>query len=86
MYEKNILALSYTNAKRINPSKSKSMKTKKLDKKLVDQLKGKYTAFKKGTSIAVIKKYQGKGCLLVRCEEYIFDVTRNPFIYFKTAK
>lgn len=45
-----------------------------------------YPNFHKSGSIKGMKeKYYGKDALLVRCGSYIYNVTRNPGIYYGNA-
>lgn len=64
---------------------AKSMKTKTLsirDYKLVEGLPN----FHKSGSIKGMKKmYYGKGALLVKCGEFIYNVSSDPEIYYQYA-
>lgn len=45
-----------------------------------------YPSFHKSGSVKGMKeKYYGKDALLVRCGSYIYNVTRNPGIYYANA-
>ena len=61
------------------------MKTKKMS---ADQsyLLEEFPSFHKSGSIRGMKKmYYGKNALLVRCGNYIYNVTSNPKIYYELA-
>lgn len=40
---------------------------------------------KSGSITGMKKKFYGKDALLVRCGNYIYNVTREPFIYYGRA-
>lgn len=69
----------------INPHTSKNVRVKTLSIVDSDLLK-EFPNFHKSGSISGMKKlYYGKGALLVRCGNYIYDVTSSPYIYKELA-
>lgn len=69
----------------INPHTSKNVRVKSLSVVDSDLLK-EFPNFHKSGSISGMKKlYYGKGALLVRCGNYIYDVTSDPYIYKELA-
>lgn len=73
--------------KPINPRSkdAKSMRTKNLPINHYKLVEG-FPNFHKSGSIKGMKKmYYGKGALLVKCGQFIFNVSSKPEIYFKYA-
>lgn len=59
------------------------MKTKTLPIKYKELVELKFPNFHKSGSIRGMKKlYYGKDALLVRCGNYIYNVTSEPSIYY----
>ena len=70
----------------INPyaSDAKRVKVKILSKNLEHLVDDKFPNFQRtGSIIGMKKKFYGKGALLVRCGNYIYNVTSEPAIYEK---
>lgn len=69
----------------INPYTSKNVRVKTLSTQESFLVK-EFPNFHKSGSISGMKKlYYGKGALLVRCGNYIYDVTSDPYIYKELA-
>lgn len=63
------------------------MRTKTLSTAQSNLVSGKFPNFSKTGSILGMKqKYYGKDALLVRCGDYIYNVTSEPHIYHDIAK
>lgn len=72
----------------INPyaSDAKNVAVRKLRKELSHLVEDKFPNFASNGSVSGMKKlYYGKGALLVRCGNYIYNVTSEPNIYFVWA-
>ncbi len=72
----------------INPyaSDAKNVAVRRLSKDKSYLVEDKFPNFASNGSVSGMKKlYYGKGALLVRCGNYIYNVTNEPEIYFDHA-
>ena len=71
----------------INPyaEDAKRVRVKYLSSRYQSLVKGLPNFHKSGSTKGMKEKHYGKGALLVRCGQFIYNVTANPKIYYGSA-
>ncbi len=71
----------------INPygDNAKRVRVKYLSSRYQNLVRGFPNFHKSGSTKEMKERYYGRGALLVRCGQFVYNVTGDPKIYFETA-